>query len=297
MAGSDTTPRFEHRKIFVGRAETHVVEGGAVDAPRTLLFLHGWPEDWSEFETLMALATKESRVVAIDLPGVGGSKTALFSGEKRLIARHVMGTIDELGLRNVTLVGHDAGGMVAYACLRDYGERLASVAILSTVIPGLEPWNEVLRNPYVWHFAFHALPSLPELLVAGRQAEYFDYFYRAIAAHPERVTPAARRRYAEAYSTATALTAGFDWYRALNADAEQNASNHAPVHTPLLYVRGAKETGAMEQYARGFRDAGVVQLTCAVVADSGHFTPEEQPEEVCQHLRAFLGVKRASLLV
>jgi pimeloyl-ACP methyl ester carboxylesterase len=288
MATDNASVEFKHRKIFVEGAETHVVEAGPANSPRTVFFLHGWPEDWSEFEPLMTIAARDTRVVAIDLPGIGGSKTALFSGSKSLIARHVMGTIDELGLRNVTVVGHDAGGMVAYACLRNHAERLASVAILSTVIPGLDPWNDVIRNPHMFHFAFHAVPALPELLVAGKQAEYFDFFYRAIAAHPERITKEARRRYAEAYLSPSALKAGFDWYRAFEEDAKENETAKSPIRTPLLYLRGAKDSGKMERYAASLRDAGIVHLTCAVVADSGHFTPEEQPAEVWQEIRAFL---------
>ena len=44
------------------------------------------------------------------------------------------------------------------------------------VAPGVEPWTKVQANPYIWHFAFHSIPVLPETLVAGRERPYFDYF-------------------------------------------------------------------------------------------------------------------------
>jgi pimeloyl-ACP methyl ester carboxylesterase len=108
---------FRERQVLVS-AEIHVVEAGPEQSEGTLLFLHGWTEDWSEFEQVMSLAAAETRAVAIDLPGIGASRTPLPSGEKSLIASYVSGLIDTLSLENVTLVGHDAGGMVAYACLR-----------------------------------------------------------------------------------------------------------------------------------------------------------------------------------
>jgi hypothetical protein len=43
------------------------------------------------------------------------------------------------------------------------------------------PWDAVERNPHIWHFAFHAVPELPEKLVAGNERAYFDFFYDAIA--------------------------------------------------------------------------------------------------------------------
>lgn len=43
------------------------------------------------------------------------------------------------------------------------------------------------KNPYIWHFVFHSLPELPELLVYGKQAAYFDYFYNEISKDPSAI--------------------------------------------------------------------------------------------------------------
>ena len=279
---------FHHQQITIEGVEIHAVEAGSKSSPHTFLFLHGWPEDASAFRQVQALASQEARTVAIDLPGIGLSTTALPSGVKSAIAPYIVGVIEKLALENVTLVGHDAGGMVAYACLRRFPGQLRSVVILSTVIPGLPPWEDVIRNPHVFHFGFHAVPDLPELLVRDRQGPYFDYFFHAIAAHPEAITPAARQRYVAAYSSAGALKAGFDWYRAFPKDAEENRNDKAPVDVPLLYLRGEKEGGEMQKYLDGFREAGIVRLSSALIPASGHFTPEEQPEAVWQALRAFV---------
>ena len=67
------------------------------------------------------------------------------------------------------IVGHDIGGMIAYAYLRHYRDA-AGVVIIDAAIPGLDPWDDVIRNPYLWHFAFHAIPALPELLAQDRPA-------------------------------------------------------------------------------------------------------------------------------
>ena len=67
------------------------------------------------------------------------------------------------------------------------------------MIPGIDPWEQVLRNPYLWHFAFHSIPELPELLVQGHQSEY-----------------------AKAYATDSALPAGLNWYRTFPQDAATN---------------------------------------------------------------------------
>jgi hypothetical protein len=81
---------------------------------------------------------------------------------------------------------------------------------MDVVIPGLDPWDEVLRNPYLWHFAFHSIPDLPELLVEGRERRYFDYFFDQLATRPAAILDAARNQYVAAYRAPGALSAGFD---------------------------------------------------------------------------------------
>src|SRR6202000_3282971 len=107
----------------------------------------------------------------------------------------------------LTLVGHDVGGMVAYAYLRQYADA-ARIVIMDTVIPGVDPWSEVLANPYLWHFALHSIPVLPETLVQGRQADYFGFFYDVLSADPSRITPQARAEDVAAYRSDAPPAAG-----------------------------------------------------------------------------------------
>jgi pimeloyl-ACP methyl ester carboxylesterase len=81
------------------------------------LFLHGWPQDWSAWRAVMTRAARQVRAVAIDLPGIGGSTGDATDGSKRQLAEVVRRPIAALELDHPTIVGHDAGGMVAYAYL------------------------------------------------------------------------------------------------------------------------------------------------------------------------------------
>ena len=270
--------------VAVGDLVLHVAEAGD-PAGRPYLFLHGWPESWRTWTGVMDAAGPGVRLVAIDLPGIGESAGSVPGGAKTRIADVVHGLVEKLGLADLTLVGHDAGGMVAYAYLRKY--EAARVVIMNTVIPGVEPWTDVVANPYIWHFGLHAVPSLPEALVRGRQAEYFDYFYDVLSPDPSRITAESRRAHAAAYRDDAALTAGFDLYRGFAQDVRDNAAfaEGPPTDTPLLYLRGAAEGGDIAAYERGLRDAGVRNVTTAVLPDTGHFAQEEIPALVWQAIR------------
>jgi pimeloyl-ACP methyl ester carboxylesterase len=278
---------FRHAQVRVGECRLHVVEAGDPHGPPIVL-LHGWPQSWVEWRDVMTRAADDFRVIAIDLPGIGESPSATADGSKQALAAVVHGLIEKLELDGATLVGHDIGGMIAYAHLRHYHD-VARIAILDVVIPGIDPWDEVIRNPYIWHFALHAIPALPELLVQGHQAPYFDYFFDALAVDPSRITPEARAAYAQAYASDAALTAGFDFYRAFPQDAQHNlADAGTSTDTPVLYVRGEGSRGDIDSYAQGLRTAGVRALTPKLIPDAGHFIPDEQPAALWQLIHEFI---------
>lgn len=104
--------------------------------------------------------------------------------------------------------------MVTYAMLRYFPDRLSSAVIVGTVIPGVDPWEEVRRNPYIWHFAFYAVPRLPEILADGRQSPLFNYFYDTLCHRKNAIAEEKRDLYVRAYENPASLSTGFDWYRA-----------------------------------------------------------------------------------
>jgi pimeloyl-ACP methyl ester carboxylesterase len=280
--------QLRHRQVTVDGLSIHAVEAGAPGRPAALL-LHGWPESWAAFEPVMSTLAREVHVVAIDLPGIGRSVDPAPSNEKRALAGVVRRLIERLGLTRVTLVGHDIGGMIAYAFVRAHAEAIERAVIMNVAVPGVEPWSEIVHNPQVWHFGFHAVRGLPELLVTGRQVDYFAYFYDRLAAEPGAISDAARAAYVLAYSRTGALRTGFEWYRAFPRDEEENAASTGANATPLLYLRGDREPGApIERYVEGFRRAGLTEVRGRLIRQSGHFALDEQPDQVTAALREFM---------
>ena len=278
----------EHLQLPVGGASIHAVTAGPADAP-ALLLLHGWPESWATWRELIPLAAPDHRVVAIDLPGIGGSRGRAPDG-KADIARLVHEVAGALGLADLTLVGHDIGGMVTYAYLRQF-PGLPRAVILDVPIPGVDPWDEFVRAPFLWHFALHAVPGLPERLVTGRVPDYFGYFYDLLSATDAVPVPAVREEQAAAYATPEALTTGFGWYRAFAQDMADNQAAAAgpPTSTPLLYLRGGHERGGpIAGYADGLRRAGVADVRPAVIDGAAHYSHEENPAATWRAIAEFI---------
>jgi pimeloyl-ACP methyl ester carboxylesterase len=281
------TTELTHQHILVGESSLHIVEAGQ-NHSESLVFLHGWPEDWTEWQRVMEQACKTHHVVALDFPGIGESHAAVPAGEKAALADTIHQAVQILGLDSYLIVGHDVGAMVAYAYLRKFTAEIKAAVLLSSVIPGVEPWSKVLANPFIWHFAFHSIPRLPEILVMGKQRIYFDYFFDLLTANHSAIDDAARTHYASAYGSPQALQAGFDWYRAFSKDAQANSKDTTKIDTPLLYLRGECESGEMDEYVNGFHTAGISSLASARIPGSGHYTPEENPEAVWAEIAKFI---------
>src|SRR5262249_23239997 len=98
-------------QVTLAGAELRLRSAGPDGAP-PVLFLHGWPQDASAWEQVMQRAAHSYRCHAIDLPGIGGSRLPRPNGDKAYLAGIVYELIERLGGPDVSLVGHDAGGMI-----------------------------------------------------------------------------------------------------------------------------------------------------------------------------------------
>lgn len=280
---------FRRRQVAVDNLLVHVVERGDAARPATL-FLHGWPQDWSAFEQVMLAMGEGRHLVAIDLPGIGLSEGGLPTNDKRTIARCVRRLVDVLHLNEVTLVGHDTGAQVVFAYLHLFADDLSRAVMMNAAVPGVDPWSQVVRNPKVWHFGFHGVPELPELLVAGHQERYFDHFFNLLSARRDGVTAAARTHYVKAYERPLALRTGFEWYRSFEQDERDNVQTRDhKVDTPVLYLRGQREAGLVDDYLKGLRAAGLQNVRGGLISNAGHFAPDEQPGAVAEAVGRFIG--------
>jgi len=278
---------------FNMRTDTLACEGltlgalvaGSPAAPAIVL-LHGWPHSKELYAPVIDSLATEHFVLAFDLPAIGDSSGTPPSAEKTVLADILIGAAERAGAHFMVVTGLDVGGMIAYAAARDHGERIAGAVVMNTVIPGIDPWDKVLADPRIWHFAFHALPHLPELLVAGHQRAYFDFFTDFLAGKKDAVKEEHRAAFARAYERPEALTAGFDWYRAMQADAKHNSRPKA-IETPVLFLRGDADGRSPNDYLPALKAAGAKDIKGEVLRGSGEFAPLEVPEAFIQALASF----------
>ncbi|WP_367130270.1 alpha/beta fold hydrolase [Saccharothrix sp. HUAS TT1] len=252
----------------------HYVRGGRGPA---IVLLHGYPQDWTEYRDIMPALAKRFTVVAPDLRGVGRSAAPLDGYDAPNLAEDVRQLAQRLNLGKVYVVGHDVGGMVAYAYARLNPRTTRGAMVLDVPLPGIDPWDETTGR--MWHIGFHQVPGLPEALIADRQAVYFRY---TSFSDTETFSDADVDRYAAAYAKPDQLRAGFEFYRAFPENGEFNAAQRGRSDVPLVWAAGGRSPFADlgPEMAESLRAQGSTDVTTAVVPDSDHFVVNAQPEFV-----------------
>ncbi|SDB74248.1 Pimeloyl-ACP methyl ester carboxylesterase [Agrobacterium fabrum] len=278
----DFPATFKTQEINTNGTTIHVRSGGKGPA---VILIHGYGDTGDMWVPLAEELMLDHRVIVPDLRGMGLSAVATDGFQKVNQAEDIAGVLDALDVKQVDVVGHDIGNMVAYAFAKAHPDRTKRLVVMDAPVPGIGPWEEVLKNPLLWHFRFGG-PDM-ERLVAGRERIYLDRFWNEFSANPSRFTEASRAHYADLYSKPGRMHAGFKQFAAFDQDAIDNraALEKGRLGMPVLAVGGDHSFGTTMAFVMRFAADDVRQV---VIADSGHWLMEEQPKATVAAIRAFL---------
>ena len=273
---------FQTRDIATNGTTLHVRVGGSGPA---VVLLHGYGETGDMWAPLAAELARDHRVIVPDLRGLGLSARPAGGYDKKTQGEDVAGLLDALKVERTDVIAHDIGNMVGYAFVAEHRDRVRRFVVMDAPIPGIGPWEEVLKSPLLWHFHFGG-PDM-ERLVAGRERIYLDRFWNDFSADPRRFTEAERRHYAKLYALPGAMHAGFAQFAAFEQDAKDNQAFLAQgkLAMPILAVGGEKSFGpTMAVVMR----ATATNVTGQVIPDAGHWLMEEQPKATIAAVRDFV---------
>jgi pimeloyl-ACP methyl ester carboxylesterase len=274
---------FRVQEIATNGTTLHVRIGGAGPA---VVLLHGYGETGDMWVPMAADLARDHTVIVPDLRGMGLSAHPPGGYDKKAQGNDIAGVLDALKVVRSDVVAHDIGNMVGYAFAAQYRQRVGRFVLIDAPLPGVGPWDEILKNPLLWHFRFGG-PDM-ERLVAGRERIYLDRFWNEFSASPARFSEAARVHYAELYALPGAMHSGFAQFAAFDQDAIDNRAFLAAsgrLKLPILALGGEKSFGPM--MATVMR-AGGEDVTEGIVPDSGHWIMEESPGATIKLVRDFL---------
>ena len=273
---------FRSEMIASNGTQIYVRIGGKGPA---VVLLHGYGETGDMWSPLAADLVHDHTVIVPDLRGMGLSAPASGGFDKKNQAQDVAGIMDALSIAKADVIAHDIGNMVAFAFAAQHPERVTRLVMMDAPVPGVGPWDEILKSPLLWHFRFGG-PDM-ERLVAGRERIYLDRFWNEFSADPKRFDEASRRHYAKLYAQPGRMHAGFEQFKAFDQDAIDNKAfvANGMLTMPVLAIGGEKSFGpTMAVVMR----AAATDVSEGVIPDSGHWLMEEQPAATVTAIRAFL---------
>jgi haloacetate dehalogenase len=289
---TDFFPGFEHRRITTSGADINLVTGG--NGP-PLLLLHGYPQTHLMWRKLAPRLAAEFTIIAPDLRGYGDSSKPPAGPDnagyaKRALALDQVETMTALGFERFAVAGHDRGARVAHRLARDHAERIERLALLD-IVPTLYRFETIDQKAATssWHWFFLIQPrGFPERLI-GAEAEFFlRHQLGALLRDPAKLEPAAFAEYLRCFKNPETIRATCDEYRAgASIDLEHDrADRGGKLGMPLLVLWGERSSqgsgcdvlGVWRDHAENVTGHGIA---------SGHFLPEETPDETYQALRSF----------
>ncbi len=161
------------RFVDLGGLRLHVADSGprpGLSEP-PLLFIHGLLGQLNEFAFALAARFPERRVVLIDRPGSGYSRTAhpqTLAEQARTVAR----AIEALGLEKPLVVGHSLGGAVALVLALDHRDRIGGLALVAPLTHLVAAPPKILgelarRGRFAWWLAAWTFGPVVTLLRSG----------------------------------------------------------------------------------------------------------------------------------
>ena len=275
-----------------------------------ILFLHGFPEFWYEWNNQLAEFGKDHQAVAPDMRGynLSDKPSELDQYRMAVLVEDIRALADRLSHhKKFVLVGHDWGGAVAWSFAIAHPDYLEKLVIINAPHPGV--FARLLASDPAQQKASQYM-----LMFRSEQAEKIlsDNNYAALVGavlgaglKSGAFTEADKQAYIKAWSQPGALTGGLNYYRAnrvgpppagkaaVETSTPASTGNFAvdpnalTVKVPTLVIWGEKDTALLTQNLDGL-DQFVPQLTIKRIADGTHWVIHEKAAEVNGDIREFI---------
>jgi pimeloyl-ACP methyl ester carboxylesterase len=270
-----TLPGVTHHRTLLGGVELHHVSAGTTGSP--ILLVHGWPETWWAFRSLMPLLAETHRVFALDLRGFGDSTAADVAYDEGAHADDLLRLVEHLGAGPVHLVAQDISGGLAFRFAATHPEQVLSLTAVESSLAGfgLEALADVNAHGS-WHVGFLGTPGIASMLLPGHERELLaDWAYPMMNGTDRALLPADVDEFLRSYSRPGAWRGTEGLYRSLFTDggATRALAEASPLTVPVLAVDGANHPFT----ERSFRPVAAGSFTAVRIEGVGHLVAQEAP--------------------
>jgi len=298
------TPPFHESYVTANGLRLHCVTAGKGPL---ILFLHGFPEFWYQWKDQLLEFGTDYLAVAPDLPGynLSDKPDGLENYQIGALVEDVRGLADHFrDGRKFLLVGHDWGGVLAWAFAIAHPEYLQKLVIINA--PHFGIFSRLLASDPAQQAASQYMLLFRSAQAEGMlSANNYKLLVDAVLGDLLKsgaLDDADKEAYLKAWSQPGALTGGLNYYRANHvgppapaamepdiepSDATARDPGTMVVKVPTLVIWGEKDTALTIRNLEGLGEF-VPQLTVKRIPEGSHWVIHEKPAEVNREIREFI---------
>ena len=284
-----TIETWQHRNIITNGIRMHYVLAGEESNGPLIVLLHGFPEFWYSWRhQILFLAELGYTVIAPDLRGYNDTDKPRTGYDVPMLLRDIEGLIKGLGQEKAIIVGHDWGGVLAWAFAMRYPQMTQRLIVLNAPHPWafqreLRTLKQIRKS---WYVYFFQLPGLPEAILGANHAQTIGKVIYETAMQKSAFPPDVLLQYRVAMSKPGALTASLNYYRQI-ARRGYGIKQGTIIQAPTLLIWGTQDTALDTALTYGL-ESWVPKIQVRRIATSGHWVQQEQPDEVNNLMQRFL---------
>ena len=290
--------RQEHHFANVNNQTLHYVTSGE---GKLILFVHGFPEFWYEWQDQLDEFGQDYQAVALDMRGynLSSKPTDVAAYHAKHLIEDLRCLIEYLGHKTCVLVAHDWGGAVAWtfaASHPEYVEKLVIINAPHTATFARELTHNPAQQAASQYMLLFRMDKAERVMTENNYARLVAMLQSA-GSNGEWLTEDDKERYLKAWSQPGAVTGGLNYYRASplyppsadvpGASAVQIDPRRVTVRMPTLVIWGDADTALLPSLLDGLEQY-VPDLTLKRIPNGSHWVIHEQPELVNEYIRAFL---------
>jgi pimeloyl-ACP methyl ester carboxylesterase len=296
---------FDHegRPVKHGRARVNGIRMHYVTAGKgePLLLLHGTPKTNFYWAKIIPLLTPHFTVVAPDLRGFGYTdKPPAEEGYDSLTnAKDMAELMTFLGHETFHVHGEDRGAEFAYALAASERERVKTLSFCEMLLSGegLEEWSNFTpdnissqfrqQGVWVWHIPFFWIPHLPEMLITGKEREFWEFWIKAETWNPNAISDEAIAEWSARLAAPGGLRGCLETYRAGLKNARINKDlKKKKLTLPIMTIGAPEFFGPLVEDQMRKVSTGVERAF--VFEECGHSLSWEAEDRLATQLRAFM---------
>ena len=262
-----------------------------------LLLLHGFPQSKAIWHLVAPQLSERFTVIASDLRGYGESSKPSGNSDhsnysKRSMAMDQIELMKHLGFKEFSLLGHDRGGRVSHRLAADFPECVRKLMVLD-ISPTLAMYEQTsmafARGYWHWFFLIQKAP-IPETMISADIEFFLKQFMGGRYAGLNIFSKDCWSEYVSAMQNPACVHAMCEDYRAASTiDLEHDRVDIATgkkLQMPLRVIWG--EHGLVNACFSPLNDwSKVASNISGKTVNSGHYIPEEAPEELLAEALAF----------